>query len=55
MLTTLCANNKVKFVDGSIQEHPSSLPLHATWRRCNNMMVSWLVHLVSPSIKHSIL
>jgi len=55
MLTTLSAKNKVEFVNGSIQEHPSSHPLHAAWRRCNNMVVSWLVHSVSPSIRQSIL
>ncbi|KAH1125458.1 hypothetical protein GYH30_014846 [Glycine max] len=29
--------------------------LHSTWKRCNNMVVSWLVHSVSPSILQSIL
>ena len=55
MLTTLSAKNKIKFIDGSIQKCASNHPLHAAWRRCNNIVVSWLVHLVSPSISRSIL
>nr|KYP40646.1 hypothetical protein KK1_038000 [Cajanus cajan] len=30
-------------------------PLFNAWRRCNNMVVSWLVHLVSIPIRHNIL
>uniref|UniRef100_A0A368UJM4 Retrotransposon gag domain-containing protein n=1 Tax=Glycine max TaxID=3847 RepID=A0A368UJM4_SOYBN len=33
----------------------SNHPLHAAWRRCNNIVVSWLVHSVSPSIRQNIL
>ena len=29
--------------------------LHTAWKRCNNMVVSWLVYLVSHSIRQSIL
>nr|KYP36910.1 hypothetical protein KK1_041925 [Cajanus cajan] len=55
MLIALSAKNKVEFVDGSAPQ-PSPLdPMHASWRRCNNMVVSWLVHLVSMPIRHSIL
>ena len=55
MLTTLSAKNKFEFVDGSIQGYASNHPLHAAWKRCNNMMISWIVHLVSPSIRQNIL
>ena len=55
MLTTLSAKNKVEFVDGSIQGYASNHPFHAVWKRCNNMVVSWIVHSVSPSIRQSIL
>jgi len=30
-------------------------PTYQAWRRCNNMVVSWLTHFVSPSIRQSIL
>ncbi|KHN28850.1 hypothetical protein glysoja_033905, partial [Glycine soja] len=55
MLIALSAKNKIEFIDGSIQKCASNHPLHAAWRRCNNMVVSWLVHSVSPSIRQSIL
>ncbi|WVY94923.1 hypothetical protein V8G54_034011 [Vigna mungo] len=28
---------------------------HNAWKRCNNMVVSWLVHSISPEIRHNIL
>nr|KYP36052.1 Retrovirus-related Pol polyprotein from transposon TNT 1-94 [Cajanus cajan] len=55
MITALSAKNKVEFVDGSIQRPTQSDTLHAAWKRCNNMVVSWIVHSVSPSIRQSIL
>lgn len=55
MLTALSAKNKVEFVDGSAPQPSSSDPLFNVWRPCNNMVVSWLVHSVSISIRHSIL
>ena len=55
MLTALSAKNKVKFVNRSIKGYASNRTLHTTWKRCNNMVVDWLVHSVSPSIRHSIL
>lgn len=30
-------------------------PLYETWKRCNNMVVSWVSHFVSPSIRQTIL
>nr|KYP36406.1 Retrovirus-related Pol polyprotein from transposon TNT 1-94 [Cajanus cajan] len=55
MLTALSAKNKVEFVDGSAPKPSPSDPMHAAWRRCNNMVVSWLVHSVSMPIRHSVL
>jgi len=55
MLTVLSAKNKVEFVDGTAPELSPSDPLFNSWRRCNNMVVSWLVHSVSIPIRHSIL
>ncbi|KAG5129724.1 hypothetical protein JHK84_036121 [Glycine max] len=55
MLIALSAKNKVEFIDGSIQEYALNHPLHATRKSCNNMVVSWIVHSVSPSIRQSIL
>ncbi|WVZ05324.1 hypothetical protein V8G54_018670 [Vigna mungo] len=55
VLTALSAKNKSEFVD-QILSKPSTIDaLYPAWKRCNNMVVSWLVHSVSPSIRQSIL
>nr|KYP32815.1 hypothetical protein KK1_046403 [Cajanus cajan] len=55
MITALSAKNKVEFIDGSAPQPPKSDPMFNAWRLCNNMVVSWLVHSVSQSIRQSIL
>jgi len=54
MLTALSAKNKVEFIDGTAPELSPSDPLFNSWRRYNNMVVSWLVHSISIPIRHSI-
>nr|KYP68435.1 hypothetical protein KK1_022059 [Cajanus cajan] len=55
MLTDLSAKNKLKFVDGTLTEPLRTNSLYIAWRRCNNMVVSWIVHSVSVLIRQSIL
>ena len=55
MITTLSAKNKPEFVDGSAPEPAKTDGVYGSWRRCNNMVVSWIVHSVSISIRQSIL
>ncbi|XP_022633059.1 uncharacterized protein LOC106752946 [Vigna radiata var. radiata] len=55
MLTALSAKNKVELIDGSTPRPLASDRLSGAWKRCNNMVVSWLVHSVSSSIRQSIL
>ncbi|KAG4989520.1 hypothetical protein JHK82_031844 [Glycine max] len=55
MLITLTAKNKVKFVNGSISKLAATRALFSAWKICNNMVVSWLVHSVSTSIRQIIL
>ncbi|XP_068477378.1 uncharacterized protein [Phaseolus vulgaris] len=55
ILTTLNAKNKVEFVLGT---HPYPVKDHQNfpiWNKCNNMVVSWLVHSVSLPIQQSII
>lgn len=47
--------NKVEFVNWSIQQPTLNHVLHSAWKKCNNIIVSCLVHSVSPSIRQSIL
>ncbi|WVZ08611.1 hypothetical protein V8G54_021957 [Vigna mungo] len=54
-ITTLFAKDKVEFVLGpAIQPVKTDVSFPA-WFRCNSMVVSWLLHSVSPSIRESII
>jgi len=55
MMTALSAKNKVEFVNEKAPEPLKSDRTYGAWSRCNNMVVSWLVHSVSIPIRQSIL
>ena len=55
MITALSAKNKLEFVDGSAPEPLKTDRMYGAWRRCNNMVVSWIVHSVATSIRKSVL
>uniref|UniRef100_A0A0R0GLZ3 Retrotransposon Copia-like N-terminal domain-containing protein n=1 Tax=Glycine max TaxID=3847 RepID=A0A0R0GLZ3_SOYBN len=55
MITALSAKNKIEFVDGSALEPLKTDRTYGAWHRCNNMVVSWIVHSVATSIRQSIL
>ena len=55
MLTALSAKNKIQFVNGYAVELDKDDSIHNAWTICNDMVVSWIVHLVSPQIMQSIL
>ncbi|WVZ16296.1 hypothetical protein V8G54_009278 [Vigna mungo] len=55
MITALNAKNKVEFINGSAPQPSQFDRTYGAWIRCNNMVVSWLVHSVSLSIRQSIL
>lgn len=43
MIVALYAKNKVGFIDGSITEPKDSSHLtYSSWKKCNNMVLSWL-------------
>jgi len=42
-------------MDGSKTKLEKLDVLYSTWRRCKNMVVSWIVHFVSTPIPQSIL
>jgi len=52
MTTALIAKNKFEFVDGSTPEPAKDEDIYQAWRRCNNMVVSWLVHSVHSDSWH---
>ena len=53
----LTIKNKLGFVDGSIRElevSPRS-SLHAHWKRCNTVVITWILNCVSKQIHASVL
>jgi len=55
METALSAKNKLEFVDGTLSEPKREDKDYASWRRCNKMVVSWIIHSVSEQIRQSVL
>jgi len=55
MLTALSAKNKSQFVNGSAKKPEKENSLFNAWQRCNDMVVSWIVHSMSSNIRQSIL
>ncbi|XP_017431755.1 uncharacterized protein LOC108339119 [Vigna angularis] len=55
MYTALSAKNKIQFIDGTATPPQKEVDSYHAWIGCNNMVVSWLVHSVSPDIRRSIL
>lgn len=55
MKKALISKNKFKFVDGSITVPDHFDPSYDAWEQCNNMIHSWILNSVSPSIANSIM
>ncbi|VFQ80665.1 unnamed protein product [Cuscuta campestris] len=51
----LSARNKLGFVTGSTKAPDPSSPLYQQWIRCNNLVISWILHSVEAGIASSIL
>ncbi|KAM6563406.1 hypothetical protein CsatB_023404 [Cannabis sativa] len=49
------ARNKAVFLKGTLPQPPIDHPLHHHWFRCNQMVMSWILHSVSPDTKSSIM
>lgn len=55
MLLALGARNKAVFVMGMYLDLDESHPDFGSWSRCNNIVCTWLVHVVDKSIAKSIM
>lgn len=56
MKTALLAKNKLGFVDGPVKRPLDPLdPMLSHLERCNGMVVSWLINVVVPQIKSSLM
>lgn len=55
MNMALIAKNKLGFVDGSIPQPTSEDLLYGAWRRCNSMVISWILNSVFREIADSLM
>ncbi|XP_070054798.1 uncharacterized protein [Nicotiana tomentosiformis] len=55
VLISLSAKNKLEFINGSCQKPVKNSPLFAQWRRCNDMVIAWLLNSLSKNIAKSII
>ena len=54
MRRALAMKNKYKFVDGSIPVPNEDDLNRSAWERCNNLVHTWIINSISPSIAHSV-
>ena len=47
--------NKLGFIDGTIQKPSDFDPNFAQWKRCSNLIQSWINHSVTPEIATSVI
>ncbi|XP_070677941.1 uncharacterized protein [Malus domestica] len=57
MRISLSAKNKLGFVDGTVTQPSKKTKRadHATWQRCNDMIVAWIINSIDSEISDSIL
>ncbi|CAL0333228.1 unnamed protein product [Lupinus luteus] len=55
MLMALETKNKLEFIDGTLTRPSIHDPSFAAWKRCNNIVVSWITQSIEPSIVQSVL
>nr|XP_016444656.1 PREDICTED: uncharacterized protein LOC107769913 [Nicotiana tabacum] len=54
MIVSLSARNKMGFIDGSCIKPTENSSQYRQWDRCNNMVILWLTHSLSPDIAESV-
>ncbi|XP_033510811.1 uncharacterized protein [Nicotiana tomentosiformis] len=55
VLISLSAKNKLGFINGSCQKPVENSPLFAQWRRCNDMVITWMLNSLSNDIAESVI
>ncbi|KAI3781074.1 hypothetical protein L2E82_11073 [Cichorium intybus] len=50
----LSARNKLSFIEGTDKPQPTD-PRYGAWRRCNDMIISWMLNSLSRDIAESVL
>ncbi|KAM1017674.1 hypothetical protein ACFX2A_048208 [Malus domestica] len=55
MTISLSAKNKLGFMDGSIEAPPETDAKYSLWKRCNDMVLSWMVSSIGNILMSSVL
>jgi len=55
MSIALSTKSKLYFVDGSLAKPPPNSPDLKKWLRCNDMVMSWMLNVLSRNIADSII
>nr|GMD60299.1 UBN2_3 domain-containing protein [Ipomoea batatas] len=55
MTMALRGRNKFCFVDGTLAMPDVSHPDHTIWQRVNNIVMSWILNSIHPSLAHTVL
>nr|GMD68639.1 receptor-like cytosolic serine/threonine-protein kinase RBK2 [Ipomoea batatas] len=55
MTMALRGRNKFCFVDGTLAMPDVSHPDHTRWKRVNNIVMSWILNSIHPSLAHTVL
>ncbi|KAF1879902.1 hypothetical protein Lal_00022806 [Lupinus albus] len=55
MTMALQTKNKIKFIDETLTKPMPHDQMYNTWNRCNNLVVSWLIQAIEPSIVQGVL
>ena len=55
MLISISSKNKLGFIDGSIPEPMADEKFYSAWKRCNDLMISWILFNLDPTIAKSVL
>ncbi|GKE85580.1 cysteine-rich receptor-like protein kinase 8, partial [Tanacetum coccineum] len=54
MMIALNARNKLKLMNGEYEEHVVNSLLRSLWERANDMVISWILNIVSEKIRNNL-
>jgi len=55
MMMSLEAKNKLGCIDGIIKAPSETDPKYRAWRRCNQIVKSWILNSISPSLTNTVI
>ncbi|KAJ8747054.1 hypothetical protein K2173_014537 [Erythroxylum novogranatense] len=55
MHLSLSAKNKLGLIDGTVKAPPTTDPKFPLWQRCNDLVITWILHSIQPDIARSVI